>query len=242
MAHQIHPSSLRYQRDTVNDLCFEVRRSPRRRALEIVVDRGGELILSAPSETPEAMLRDFVLRKRIWIYKQLARKETAPPSLPAKHFVDGEGLAYLGRTYRLRLVPDSDVAVKLQNGRFLMPKSLVGDGRAHMIRWYCGRARPWLMSKIEEHRARMEVAPADVRVRDLGYRWGSCGKGAILYFHWKTILLPASIAEYVAVHEMAHLQVPHHTPEFWRRVERAMPDYQRRKNWLDERGGPMTAL
>ena len=28
------------------------------------------------------------------------------------------------------------------------------------------------------------------------------------------------IAEYVVVHEMAHLREPHHTPEFWRRVER----------------------
>ena len=33
---------------TVNDLRFEVRRSSLRRALEITVDRGGELILSAP--------------------------------------------------------------------------------------------------------------------------------------------------------------------------------------------------
>ena len=77
---------------------------------------------------------------------------------------------------------------------------------------------------------------AAARVQDLGYRWGSCGKGHRLYFHWKTILLPARIAEYVVVHEMAHLHEPHHTPEYWRRVERAMPDYERRKAWLAERG------
>ena len=82
----------------------------------------------------------------------------------------------------------------------------------------------------------MEVDPAGVRVQDLGYRWGSCGKGGWLYFHWKTILLPARIAEYVVVHEMAHLHEPHHTPEFWRRVERAMPDYEVRKIWLSEHG------
>ena len=41
----------------VNDLRFEVRRSPRRRALEITVDRGGELIISAPQDAPDADLR-----------------------------------------------------------------------------------------------------------------------------------------------------------------------------------------
>lgn len=31
-----------------------------------------------------------------------------------------------------------------------------------------------------------------------------------------------------------HLHEPHHTPEFWRRVERALPDFERRKRWLAE--------
>jgi predicted metal-dependent hydrolase len=221
---------------TVNDLRFELRRSDRRRAMEITVDRGGELILSAPLAVPDAKLRDFVQRKRMWVYQQLARKEALGHQTPRKVFVDGEGFAYLGRNYRLRLVAESDAAVKLVGGRFVMPKALAPDGREHLIRWYCERARQWLADKVEDYAARMEVLPAGVRVQDLGYRWGSCGKGDWLYFHWKSILLPPPIAEYVVVHEMAHLHEPHHTPEFWRRLERAMPDFERRKAWLAARG------
>lgn len=221
---------------TVNDLKFEVRRSARRRVLEITVDRGGELILSAPPAVPDAKLREFAQRKRMWVYKQLAKKEASTHEVHRKLFAEGEGFAYLGRNYRLRLVPESDAAVKLVGGRFVMPKPLARDGREHLIRWYCERAKPWLAGKVKDFAARMEVNPAGVRVQDLGYRWGSCGKGELLYFHWKTILLPARIAEYVVVHEMAHLHEPHHTPEFWRRVERAMPDYERRKDWLAMHG------
>ena len=79
-------------------------------------------------------------------------------------------------------------------------------------------------------------------MRDLGYRWGSCGKGGRLHFHWKTILLPATIAEYVVVHEMMHLHEPHHTPQFWLRLERAMPDFERRKTWLAEHGTQVEEL
>ncbi|MBT9490961.1 MAG: M48 family metallopeptidase [Paucibacter sp.] len=217
-------------------------RSTRRRALEITVDRGGELILSAPPDVPEATLRDFVLRKRMWVYKQLAIKDAQTQAAPRKVFTEGEGFGYLGRSYRLRLVPESDAAVKLVGGRFVMPKALASGGREHLIRWYCEHAKPWLAGKAADFAARMEVDPAGVRVQDLGYRWGSCGKGDMLYFHWKTILLPARIAEYVVVHEMAHLHEPHHTPEFWRRVERAMPDYELRKDWLARQGKTVEGL
>ena len=227
---------------TINDLRFEVRRSSQRRAMEITVDRGGELILSAPPDVADATLRDFAQRKRMWVYKQLARREALARATPAKAFVEGEGFAYLGRNYRLRLVPEADAAVKLQAGRFVMPKALARDGREHLVRWYGEHAKPWLSAKVQDFAARMEVSPAGLRVQDLGYRWGSCGKGELLYFHWKTILLPAQIAEYVVVHELAHLHAPHHTPEFWLRVERAMPDFERRKRWLAEHGGGVEGL
>ena len=49
-------------------------------------------------------------------------------------------------------------------------------------------------------------------MQDLGFRWGSCGKGDRVYFHWKTILLPPRVIEYVIVHELVHLSEAHHTP------------------------------
>jgi predicted metal-dependent hydrolase len=112
---------------TVDDLHFEVRRSAQRRALEITVDRGGELILSAPPDVPEAMLLDFVQRKRMWIYKQLARQETFVHEAPRKIFTDGENFLYLGRSHRLRLVDESIAPVKLMSERFVMPKALVHE-------------------------------------------------------------------------------------------------------------------
>ncbi len=75
----------------------------------------------------------------------------------------------------------------------------------------------------------MEVVSADLRVQDLGHRWGSCGMGNPVPSHWKTILLPRPIAEYAVVHELLHRYEPHYTPVFWRRMERVMPDYERRK-------------
>ena len=57
-----------------------------------------------------------------------------------------------------------------------------------------------------------------------------------MYFHWKSALLPPRVIEYVIVHEAVHLLEPRHSANFWLRVERAMPDFGARKEWLAHHG------
>jgi len=220
----------------VDDLTFELRPSEKRRTLQITVDRGGELVLAAPAGTDTGAMRDFVIEKRFWIYTKLAEKNRLKRVVHLKEFVDGEGFLYLGVSYRLKLVDGQDAPLKLSRGRFMLAGEHLADARRLLVAWYAERAQQWLTGKVRDYADRMSVAPACISVQDLGHRWGSCGKHDRLYFHWRSILLPPRIAEYVVVHELAHLHEPHHTPSFWRRVERAMPDYERRKSWLAENG------
>lgn len=220
----------------VDDLALVLRRSPRRKTVQITVERDGQLLLLAPPDVEEELLRQFVQEKRFWIYSRLAEKDRLLQVAPTKEFVEGEGFPYLGRSYRLKLVDEQDVPLKLTAGRFCLLRSELSQAREHFIRWYSAHGKSWLAQRVAAFHNRMAVNPGGVKVQDLGYRWGSCGKGDWLYFHWKTILLPAPIAEYVVVHELAHLHEPHHTSDFWLRVERAMPDYARRKAWLAEHG------
>jgi len=220
----------------LGDLRFEVRRSDRRRTLGLTVERDGSLVLSAPPGVADARLERFAMQKRFWVYQKLAAKEALPPALPVRRFVTGEGFPYLGRSYRLQLVASLGVPVKLEAGRFKMRRDAVANGRATMIRWYTEHAEPWLAVRVERYARRARVEPSIVAVQELGYRWGSCGKGGRLNFHWQSILLPPRIVEYIVAHELVHLREPHHTPAFWREVERVLPDWEIRRWWLAERG------
>jgi len=220
----------------LGDLQFEVRRSDRRRTLGLTVERDGSLILTAPPGVADARLERFARQKRFWIYQKLAAKEALPPALPVRKYVAGEGFPYLGRSYRLQLVADQDAPVKLESGRFKMRRDEAAQGRAAMIRWYTAHSQPWLTARVARYAGRVGVEPTAVTVQDLGFRWGSCGKGGRLYFHWQSILLPPRIADYIVVHELAHLREPHHTPGFWRVVERTMFDWEPRRRWLAEHG------
>ena len=227
---------------TVDDLNFEVRLSKRRKTIELAVERDGLLTILAPVGTAQPILERFVHEKRFWIYKKLAEKDALRSPKVSKEFVNGEGFPYLGRSYRLLLVDDQDEPIKLIKGRFRLRRSDVPQAKTCFITWYIDHARPWIAHRISEHADRLGKQPTGLEVRDLGFRWGSCGKSGGLNFHWATILLPPSIVEYVVVHELVHLLEPNHTPEFWTRIERVMPDYETRKEWLAENGAGYLAL
>jgi predicted metal-dependent hydrolase len=44
--------------------------------------------------------------------------------------------------------------------------------------------------------------------------------------------LAPTLVDYVIVHELAHIYEPNHTPDFWVRVERALPNFQLAKDEL----------
>lgn len=227
---------------TVDELTFELRRSARRRTLEITIDRGGELILTAPTDVDDHVLVDFVREKRFWVYTKIAEKEALQRPVTAKEFVSGEGFGYLGRSYRLLLVEVQDRPLKLEGGRFRLIASEAFRGRVHFKRWYTEHGRRWLRERVTEWATRMGVEPEGVEVSDLGFRWGTCTKCGVVNFHWAMMMLPPTVVDYVIVHELAHLIEPNHTPEFWLRVGRALPEYEQRKAWLAEHGASTVAL
>jgi predicted metal-dependent hydrolase len=161
------------------------------------------------------------------------------PASPGKEFVTGEGFDYLGRHYRLQLTDDPRrTGVKLDRGRLRMPRAAADDrsGGSAMIRWYRHCALAWLPRRISPWAERMGLAPGDLDVRDLGYRWGSLGKNDRLNIHWAAMQLPVSLLDYVIVHELAHIGQPRHTPVFWAAVERAIPDCDQRRTRLATTG------
>lgn len=227
---------------TIEDLIIPVKHSSNRKTMQLTVDRDCSLLLTAPPFVKDDVLEGFVRSKLSWVYQKLAEKSLMQKTIRPKKFVQSEGFLYLGRSYRLNLVDDQDTPLKFYHGRFHLSTSHIEHARKLFIDWYVAKGVKWLEAKANEFKNRLGVEYSSVKVRDLGYRWGSCGKGQVLYFHWKTILLPAKIAEYVVVHELSHLIEPSHSADFWLCVERAMPDYKERKKWLAEHGMDVEGL
>jgi predicted metal-dependent hydrolase len=212
-------------------LGFEVRRSDRRKTLGLTVDRAGELVAHVPAGISEEELSRWVKSKLLWVHCKLALKEETTPKVRAAEYISGEAFCYLGRRYRLKLVDRQEQPLQFDGTRFTLRRDAQA-AEPHFRHWYIQAGSEWLRRRVETLSARTASKPKRVEVRDLGFRWGSCGRNRVLYFNWKVLQLPVRLADYVIAHELVHLVEGHHGPAFWAALGRAMPDWQKRKDAL----------
>ena len=119
-----------------------------------------------------------------------------------------------------------------------------GDGgerreriRRAVVKWYRARAGERVPACVARWQPRLGRGPAPrVLIRDQRQRWGSCAPDGTLRFNWRAVMLEPALIDYIVVHELAHLSVRSHSPEFWRIVTAAMPDAQHRRRRLREAG------
>ncbi|MEI8013178.1 MAG: M48 family metallopeptidase, partial [Candidatus Omnitrophota bacterium] len=58
-------------------------------------------------------------------------------------------------------------------------------------------------------------------------------------FNWRLLQLPVFLVDYVIAHELVHLHEHNHTQEFWRILDRVIPDWKERKEALGHRQSEM---
>ena len=225
----------------VDDLRIEVRRSPRRRTVDLTVDRGGNLVIAVPASLSQSEIQRIIRQKQIWIYNTLGRKREALHPKVEKEYVTGEGFYYLGRKYRLKVLDPEEVEqhtplLQLKNGRFLIQPGATGVGRQQFIRYYRNQGQRWIPDAVDMFKTRVGSEPRRVGIRDLEFRWGSCTSEGDLYFHWRVMLLPVELVHYLIQHELVHLREHDHSAAFYERLQRVVPDCREKDIWLEKNG------
>jgi hypothetical protein len=215
-------------------------RSPRTTA-DIIIERDGSVIVRAPEWAEEQQIARIVESKQRWIYKELAEWRDLNATRVLREYKNGEGFLYLGRSHRLLLVGDQETALQLKNGRFSLRRDLVDHGeiaaaKAAFRDFYVAKALVRLPLRVKYYAPKVGVSPPNVEVKELGLRWASCSSSGKLSFHWKCMMAPLTIVDYIVVHELCHLHHRDHTDAFWNEVDKVMPDFGERKEWLRKNG------
>jgi predicted metal-dependent hydrolase len=223
-----------------NDISYQVVRS-RRATADIVIERDGSILVRAPESVPDERIEDMVEAKRYWIYKNLAEWRDLNATRVLREYRNGEGFLYLGRSYRLLLVANQTEPLLLKNGRFCLQRDLVDEGaieaaKAAFRDYYISRGSERITQRLNYYAPKVGVAPHGIDVRELGNRWASCSPNGNLAFHWKCMMAPQSIIDYIVVHELCHFHHLDHTDAFWNEVDKVIPNYGERKEWLRVNG------
>lgn len=217
----------------------EVIRTDRKKTATVKVEEGRVSVV-VPRATSSDKVQALVSRKSRWIREKLLLNRAHQPPKP-KEYVSGENFTYLGRNYRLKVEPGASKSVKLKAGRLVVgvPSSVQQGDRyvqAALTEWYREHALEKLQEKVQRYAKVVGVSPVSVGIKAFSGRWGSCNRRGDTMFNWRIIIAPNRIVDYVVVHELCHLKWHDHSPEFWRCVERAFPDYQECKEWLRQQG------
>ena len=182
-----------------------------------------------------------VRKKAPWIVEKQDWFAKFPKAPPPRQYLGGETHLYMGRRYRLKIEKGKERLVKIDGG-FIRVVS--ADVRPAIVKklldeWLRERAKVQFEKIFDACAVRFSLSSSTLRlqIRDMKTRWGSLSKGGILTLNIKLIAAPKECVEYVVVHELCHLKYPNHDKKFYRLLETRLPDWEKRKQKLENLQG-----
>lgn len=216
-------------------LKYALKYSARAKRLRISVsDEGVALILPAgfPLNKGEAFIREHAA----WVIEQLERrsrsKKNIQPALPK------DVILFHGEPTRVEVLEEAErktrARVDVGKGKLVVrvPRGSAARANEALETWLREEARQEIEAVATAQARRMGARFRQLTIRDQKTRWGSCSSRGTLSFNWRLVMAPATILEYVVIHELAHLSVPNHSTQFWLLVARYYPDFKKARLWL----------
>lgn len=226
--------TLQYGQETIP---YVVRRVGSRRTLGIEVHPDGGVIVRAPHDCSEDVIHERMRRRASWISRQIEDFARYQPRTPQRQYLSGESHRYLGRQYRLKVVPSGESAVRLSRGEMLV--TIAGTAtparvRSQLERWYRLRARQLFTEILDASITRFRrIDRPRLIVRSMQSRWGSLSAAGSMTLNVRLAQAPRACIEYVIVHELCHALYRDHDKRFYRLLESMMPDWKKRKERLE---------
>jgi len=218
-----------------------VRRSGRAKNYILHVDLDGSIELVVPRRAAMAAALNFVNERQQWLIKALDRNEKIRDRIPAqRRLISGTPLPYFGSNYYLSVVANDRRrrTIVTERGEELIVKAnSKTDIRQKIIMWYKQRSRDFFTAQAISMANRTGVRVQQIKVVDTKTQWGSCNHTKkVLTFHWRLALAPLNIARYVVAHEVAHLLLADHSPDFWEQVATLDSGFKQHRKWLRQYG------
>jgi len=98
--------------------------------------------------------------------------------------------------------------------------------------FYRSTTKKIVLKEIERIASSMNLFPAKISFRKTKKRWGSCNYRNELSFAITISQLPLSCIKYIISHELAHIKHKNHKREFYKTIERYMPDFKTQEKIL----------
>jgi predicted metal-dependent hydrolase len=223
------------------EIAFDLEYSDRT-TLGIEVHPNQQVLVKAPIGVAISTIQSKVSNRASWIARQQRQFSTYAATLPSPEYVSGEGYRYLGRQCRLKVIKSDGESVRLWAGRLEVhtPDVHQPDQVEKLVtQWYRDRAQQIFS---ERYQACIKIAAKcgitheqGFDLRNMEKRWGSCSSHGKIKLNPLLVSAPKDCIDYVIMHELSHLRFRNHSVDFYHLLSSLMPDWQRRKDYLNTR-------
>ncbi len=212
---------------------YTLKRSNKRRSIGLRIDDCG-LTVNMPLRASEKWLHSVLREKAGWVVEKLESWQAKKPVPP--QWVGGERVLFRGEAYTLRIVPGLfDTPPQLHGTELIVHVSKADNPAAIekiIMRWYRHEALQLFEECVAHFAPLMNVRPREIKLSTARTQWGSCTTRGTVRLNWQLVKMPLPLADYVVVHELAHLAEMNHSAAFWRVVGEVCPDYAKRRREL----------
>lgn len=226
------PSDLRTINLLGNDVEFGVRRSSEATKPRIDVDIHGVTVIipNSVDVQPAEVLRE----NAAWVVEKQRDFERYREKIPDRTFEPGEMFPLLGTERELFIEPARSHSITESSIR--LRKSTVEQSTVKQVleNVYRKKARDFFSERADQYAEEMGVEYGKIEIRNQRTKWGSCSTTGTISLNWRLVMAPPKIADYVVIHELAHLQEANHGDEFWALVADHDREYESHVQWLDE--------
>ena len=94
------------------------------------------------------------------------------------------------------------------------------------------QAKRILPEKVRLYASLIGVTPTRITITGAKTRYGSCSGKNSISFSFYLMRYPEEAIDYVVVHELCHILHHNHSKEFYKEIEKILPDYKKREKLL----------
>ncbi len=206
-----------------NGLKVTIYKRKSNRSLRLTLTPNGEVRVTIPLWAPYGAGLSFAESRQAWIMAQ---------SRPLLLAVNGQ---LIGKAHHLVLQPSLEAAKvrsRVGAGQVIVtyPQDMAASSpevqtaaRRAAVRALRSQAEQLLPQRLASLAAKHGFTYASVSVKQLKSRWGSCDHQQNIVLNLYLMQLPWEHIDYVLLHELTHTRILRHGPEFWRAMERILP-------------------
>jgi len=219
---------------------YTIKRNPRAKRTTIKVNRDREVCVVSPPHGSVTHIHAFMTQNAEWVYTHTIGSVRP---LPLKRtYEDGEVFPFLGESITIRIRRGYELSYSRQGDELLItvPVDFTDYNSKMAVKqvvsaFFAEQLSLFALPYFTRYAALLNVPIPQIKTRDQKTKWGACTSKSII-LNLRLCMAPARIIEYVVLHELAHKIHPDHSPRFWNTVERMMPDYKERREYLKKHG------